>query len=144
MIAKVNGDCFNLEVVFVGSGGGWIEAVVAMEDKGKMIEVKVIKIVNAFGGFGPSGIDGNPGLFLWVIVLWPSMKDIGGGVGWFYLGVVGVGKTFDFTGGNTFGSGQGNKKIGEFGAETEMRILDGEEGSLAMTVIDLLIVIVQV
>ena len=43
------------------------------------------------------------------------MKDIGVLVDGLDLWVVGIGKTLNFPGGDTFGAGKGDKKISKFG-----------------------------
>jgi len=115
---------------------------VTVENEGKMVEVKIVEIVDPFGGFGPSGVNGNPSLFLLIIVLRPGVENVGLGIGRLYFGVIGVGKTFNFAGRDAFGPGQGDEKIGEFGAEAEVGILNGKKSSLAFAVVDLLIAVV--
>ncbi len=89
-----------------------------MNDKGKMIEVEVVKVINSMSGFAPGWVNFYPGFLGLIVVLSPSMENIGVEVNRFDFGVVGIGKAFDFSGGNTFGSSQGDKKIDKFSTKT--------------------------
>ena len=105
LVAEVDGNGFGLAIVFIGAGWWGVETIMTVENKGKVIEVKVVKIVYTFGSFGPGGVDAYPNTKFLVVVLWPGVEDISVDVSWFDFGIVGKGITFNLSGRNAFGSG---------------------------------------